>query len=80
VVEGTEEVSLVDVAFIATSGELSQSLEKVQRPAGSTFALKTQKDCEFIVEHLGSHYGDVQHALKLVVGGQSTEGVFFLCL
>jgi hypothetical protein len=74
-----DNVALLDLPFVAASGEVERLLETSQLPANQQLVLSSHGDCVFVVDHLGSHFGDLQVALKHIVEGASAQGNNTLC-
>lgn len=62
-----DNVSLSPVVFESLSGEVEVDLTKVSPDPGSELVFQSTRDCADLVQHFGSHFGDLVEALKLVV-------------
>ena len=69
-----DNVELLGLPFVAASGEVEQLMTTMKLPANQQLVLESYEDCVFVVKHLGSHFEDLQVALKRIVEGASTEG------
>jgi hypothetical protein len=80
--QNSDKVFLVKTEFESLSGNVNHGVLRLEVPPESKLVFETTADCEFIVRHVGSHYGDLVQSLKSVVAGKSPEGVFcvlFFC-
>jgi hypothetical protein len=75
-----DNVFVSSISFESLSGESEVDPAKVSLPAGSELVFKSTNDCEDLVQHFGSHFGDLVEALKLVVYGVPLSGAFFFLL
>jgi hypothetical protein len=75
-----DNVSLYPFTYEHLSGEVEIDVTEVSPAPGSALVFKSTHDCEDLVQHFGSHFGDLVGALKMVVFGAATSGASFFLL
>ena len=61
-----KDCTLIEAEYQLSSGDFEKDMAVKTYPPGEEMVFKTRDECDYIVDMLGSHYGDLAHALKKV--------------